>query len=111
MFLWCVPRRSLERMRFHHLGLVHLPLSKTFMSCAFTQKLVKMNSMLLNLGHEVFFYGARAYNESPIENYYQSPNFHFVETHTVSDIANDYGVGYSLPDGNGLNYPWRETDY
>ena len=98
-------------MRFFHLGLAHLPLTKTFQSCAFTQKLIKMNRMLLSLGHEVYAFGCRAVDEPPIEDYYQSERFHFIETHSLRDVAKDYGEGYNLPDGNGLNYPWRTTDF
>lgn len=99
-----------NKYTFHHLGLVHLPLSKEFMSCAFTQKLVKLNKMLLNAGHTVYFYGARTPNWDA-EKYYNNPNFHFVETHTLEDIRNDYGEGNNLPECNGLGYPWRSQDF
>jgi len=43
---------------FHLLGLPHLPTNKQeSLSCAFTQKVLKMGIMLKSLGHKVFFYG------------------------------------------------------
>jgi glycosyltransferase involved in cell wall biosynthesis len=43
---------------FHLLGLAHLPTNKQdALSCAFSQKVLKMGTMLKNLGHKVFFYG------------------------------------------------------
>lgn len=92
--------------RFHHLGLVHLPLSREYMSCAFTQKLVKLNRMLLDLGHEVFFYGARGAWDA--DAYYGSERFHFVETHTLRDIAKDYGDGDNRCE---VGYDWTNTDF
>lgn len=97
----------MKKYRFHHLGLVHLPLSREYMSCAFTQKLVKLNQMLLDQGHEIFYYGCRSNNWSP-EEYYNSDNFHFVETHDLFDIRNDYGVGDNRFE---VGYDWTNTDF
>ena len=80
------------------------------MSCAFTQKLVKLNKMLLDLGHEVYFYGAKTPNWDA-EAYYNNPNFHFVETHTMDDIRKDYGDGNNLAECNLLGYTWRTQDF
>ena len=44
-------------MRFHLLGLAHLPTHRDISACAFTQKVLKLARMLGNLGHEVIFYG------------------------------------------------------
>lgn len=48
-----------RRMRFHLLGLAHLPTNKQpeVLCCAYTQKVVKLAQMLDSLGHEVIFYG------------------------------------------------------
>lgn len=44
-------------MKFHLLGLAHIPTSREFMACAYSQKVLKLSSMLMSLGHEVIFYG------------------------------------------------------
>lgn len=43
---------------FHLLGLAHLSTNKKdALSCAFSQKVLKMGTMLKSMGHRVFFYG------------------------------------------------------
>lgn len=44
-------------MRFHLLGLAHIPTHPDYQSCAYTQKVIKLAKMLKSLGHEVYFYG------------------------------------------------------
>jgi len=44
-------------MRFHLLGLAHVPTRKDISACAYTQKIRRLSPMLLSLGHEVYFYG------------------------------------------------------
>lgn len=79
-------------MRFHLLSLAHLPQNKTFMSCAFSMKNRKLAKMLTSLGHTVFFYGSEG---SDVLEYCagQPGELVFVETHTLADIAKDYGDG------------------
>ena len=45
-------------LRFHLLGLAHLPTTREYQNCAFSQKIVKLGRMLTELGHDVTFYGA-----------------------------------------------------
>jgi len=85
--------------RFHLLGLVHLPVSEKYMACAFTQKIVKMASMLMSLGHEVFLYGAEGSD---------APCTEFVQTHTLKDIRNEWGSGDNR---FGIGYNWREIQF
>ena len=81
---------------FHLLGLSHLPASKEYAACAFTNKNVKMARMLCSLGHTVYMYGAKTTTGNfDIDEYVNSENFHFVETHTVQDIAKSFGSGDS----------------
>ena len=93
-------------MRFHLLSLVHLPQSKEFMSCAFSQKNRKLARMLTSLGHTVFFYGSEG---SDVEEYCagQPGELVYIQTHTLVDIAKDYGdgdnrfsIGYDFTNGD-----------
>jgi glycosyltransferase involved in cell wall biosynthesis len=43
-------------MRFHLLGLAHVPTSKKIFACAYTQKVVNLAKMLAELGHKVYLY-------------------------------------------------------
>lgn len=94
-----------NRHRFHLVSLVHLPQSKTYLSCAFTQKNRKLAKMLTSLGHEVFFYGSEG---SDVAEYCDSDNLHFVQTHTLKDIADDYGDGDNRFE---IGYDWKNTDF
>lgn len=88
-----------KQFRFHLLGLVHLPASSQYMSCAFTQKLIKFSKMMLSLGHEVFFYGAEG---SDI------PCTKLVVTHTLDDIRKAWGDGDNRFE---IGYDWTNTDF
>ena len=94
------------------LGYAHLPVSRTFSSCAFTQKAINLAKMLTSMGHEVIYFGARGQESEPrIEEYIDSPNFMLIETHTLADIRADYGEGNNLPEANGVGYAWRTTQF
>ncbi len=73
-----------RKLRFHLLGLVHLPVSRRYMACAFTQKIEKLSRMLLGLGHEVFLYGAEGSD---------APCTEFIQTHSLNDIRDTWGSG------------------
>lgn len=95
----------MKKYRFHLLSLVHLPQSKEYLSCAFTQKNRKLAKMLCSLGHEVFFYGGEG---SDVEEYCNSKNLHFIQTHTLKDIRDDYGDGDNRFE---LGYDWKNQDF
>ena len=95
-----------NKYTFHLLGLAHLPTSKNYLSCAFTQKNIKLSKMLCDLGHTVYLYGARGTDR--LEDYVKSNDFHFIETHTVEDIAKDYGDGDNRFE---LGYNWKKQDF
>ena len=92
-------------MRFHLLGLTHLPASRKYLSCAFTQKNRKLAKMLTSLGHTVYFYGCEG---SDVKEYCKSDNLHFVKTHSLSDLRADYGIGDNRSE---LGYPWWNMDF
>jgi len=77
-------KQDKKKFTLHLLGLVHLPCSKEFMGCAFSQKNYKLAQMMLSLGHEVIYYGAEG---STV------PCSKFVQTHTLSDIRKEWGDG------------------
>jgi glycosyltransferase involved in cell wall biosynthesis len=91
-----------KKFRFHLLGLSHLPTSRKYNACAFTQKNVKLAKMLVEAGHEVFLYGAKT-TDGP-----QPVCTEFVPTHTVADIANDYGDGDSNFE---IGYDWKSSEF
>lgn len=95
----------MKKLRFHLLSLVHLPQSKKYLSCAFTQKNRKLAKMLTDMGHEVFFYGAEG---SDVAEYCNNKNLHFIQTHTLADIAKDYGTGDNRFE---IGYDWTTTDF
>jgi len=85
--------------RFHLLGLVHLPCRKEYMSCAFTQKNYKLSKMLMDLGHEVFYYGAEG---STV------PCTKFIQTHTLKEIGQAWGDGDNRFE---IFYDWKNSDF
>lgn len=91
-----------NKFRFHLLGLPHLPTSKLYNACAFTQKNVKLAKMLLDLGHQVFLYGAKTL-EGP-----QPECTEFIETHTLADICQDYGDGDNRWE---IGYDWQSGQF
>ena len=94
-----------KTFRFHLLSLVHLPQSKEYMSCAFTQKNRKLAKMLTSLGNEVFFYGSEG---SDVEEYCNSDKLHFVQTHTLKDICDSWGDGDNRFE---VGYNWHGGEF
>lgn len=65
--------------------------------------------MLCDLGHTVYFYGAKStIGDFDLEEYVNSKNFHFVTTHSVQDIAKDYGDGDNRTE---IGYSWETQDF
>ena len=89
-------------MKFHVLGLVHLPVSRTYMGCAFTIKIFRLCQMLMSLGHEVYLYGAESSD---------APCTEFIQTHTMKEIRETWGEGDNRPECDGLGYPWRTINF
>jgi len=58
----------MKKLRFHLLGLAHLPTHRNNSACAYTQKIVKLAKIIQKYGHTLYFYGVEgsevACNES-----------------------------------------------
>lgn len=89
----------MSKYRFHLLGLAHLPVSAKYSSCAFTQKIYKMAKMMMSLDHEVYVYGCEGSDV---------PCTEFVQTHTLSDIRQEWGDGDNRFD---IGYDWKGGGY
>jgi len=88
-----------RKLTFHLLGLAHLPVSEKYMACAFTQKVVKLSKLLLDLGHTVYLYGAEGSD---------APCTEFIQTHTLSDIRSAWGSGDNRFD---IGYDWKNSEF
>lgn len=84
------------------LSMAHLPVSERYISCAFTQKIVKFSKMMLSLGHEVYIYGAEG-SDAPCTKFFQ--------THTLQDIRDQFGegdnrfdIGYNFEEKEGFKF-------
>jgi len=95
----CKLGKHIGKFRFHLLGLVHLPTSEHYSACAFTQKNVKLAKMLLDLGHEVWLYGAEGSD---------CPCTKFIQTHTLKDIRDAWGEGDNRFE---IGYDWKGTQF
>lgn len=83
----------MNKYRFHIPGLLHLPVSPRYTSCAYTQKIIKLSKMLMSLGHEVYIYGAEGSDVECTE---------FIQTHTLEEMREHIGDGTD----NELGYDW-----
>ena len=92
-----------EKLTFHIPGLVHLPVSRDFMGCAFTQKIHKLAKALHERGHTVILYGAEGSDESICTK--------FVQTHTLKDIRDTWGSGDNRTRCKGLGYDWQAEGF
>ena len=92
----------MDKYTFHVIGNSHLPISKHYQSCAFTIKHYRMCEMLMSLGHTVYTYGAKSNISQP------PPCTEFIETHTVQDIARDFGCGDNREE---IGYQWEKTNF
>jgi len=70
-------------MRFHLLGLAHLPTIREYSCCAYTQKIIKLARMLKSLGHVVYFYGVEGSQVECDE---------FIQVLSEADRVSAYGV-------------------
>lgn len=57
-----------KRWRFHLLAPAHTKTNRDYVMCAYTEKCRKMGQMLVDLGHEVYHYGAEGSDLACIEH-------------------------------------------
>lgn len=88
---------------FHYLAMPHLPVTKEYSGCAFTQKIHKLTKMMLDKGHHVRLYGV-GYTDI------QHPNLEFVPVLSVEDVRNEWGDKPPSSD-NELGYEWRAEGF
>lgn len=88
---------------FHILGLVHLPVSKQFLGCAFTMKIWRLSKALHKRGHTVYLYGAEGSDESICTE--------LIQTHTMRDIRQTWGSGDNRDVCTGLGYDWKREGF
>ncbi len=50
-------KKIVAKLRFHLLGLAHIETTKENLSCAYTQKIIKLAEMIKSFGHTIYFYG------------------------------------------------------
>ena len=55
-------------MTFHVVGLPHTQCTKEFVSCAYTQKVLKFCEMMTSLGHVVYHYGGEGSTAQAVKN-------------------------------------------
>ena len=83
-----------KKFRLMVIGLAHLPCNPYYNACGFTMKNYKFCKMMMELGHDVWYFGAEG---STV------PCNKFIQTHNLSNIREDYGeadnrfeVGYDF---------------
>src|SRR3990167_9848252 len=54
------------KFRFHVVGLPHTQTTAEYLTCAYTQKVIKFCRMMKSLGHEVYLYASED-NEAPCD--------------------------------------------
>lgn len=84
--------------RFHVLGLSHLPVSRYYNACAFTQKIVRMCQMLHAHNHTVFLYGSEGSDADLADE--------FIMTHRLGDIRRDFG-SHAYNGSEAIGYDWK----
>ena len=82
-------------MRFHILGMTHLPVAKQYSSCAYSTKVYRLCKMLLSKGHEVYLYGIEGSD---------APCTEFIQVSTLNELREQYGDGDNRFE---LGYDWH----
>jgi glycosyltransferase involved in cell wall biosynthesis len=59
----------MEKFRFHIIGLPHTEVTKEYISCAYTQKILKFCNMMQTLGHEIYLYAGGGKTEALVNEF------------------------------------------
>lgn len=89
------------RYTFHYIAMPHLPVTKEYQACAFTQKIHKLTRMLLAKGHRVFLYGV---DRTDIKH----ENLSFVPVLSIRDVVDAWGEGDNRFE---LGYDWQKKGF
>jgi len=92
---------SVRKYRFHYISMPHLPVTKEYCACAFTNKIHKLSRMMADSGHEVHIYGV-GYTDI------KHPNIIFHPVVSMDDIINEWGEGDNRFE---LNYDWHTKGF
>jgi len=90
-----------RRFIFHYIAMPHLPVTREYCACAFTQKVRNLSRMLLDGGHRVIVYGV---DHSDIDH----PEFEFVPVVTLDDVRDQWGDGDNRFE---LGYDWKASEF
>lgn len=88
-------------MEFHYIAMPHLPVTKQYTACAFTQKIHGLTRMLLNAGHTVYLYGV---GYTDIEH----SNLEYIPVVSLNDVRNEWGDGDNRFE---LGYNWEQHEF
>ncbi len=59
----------MQKFRFHCVGLPHTEVTKEFLPCAYSQKVLNFCKMMKSLGHEVFLYAGGEKTDAPVDEF------------------------------------------
>jgi len=59
----------MEKFVFHVVSLPHTQTTAEYVSCAYTQKVIKFSKMMKDLGHTVYVYSSEE-NEAPCDEHF-----------------------------------------
>lgn len=90
-------KRKDIKMRFHIPAIPHTVTNKQYVSCAYTQKVLKLSSMLTDLGYDVFHYGCEGSDVHCTEN--------------INVVTNEYRESF-YPDNDDMSkqYTYNTDD-
>ncbi|HEX2952861.1 MAG TPA: glycosyltransferase [Bacillota bacterium] len=80
----------MKKIRFHLLGLAHLPTHRKNSACAYTQKIIKLAKMIKEYGHHLIFYGLEG-SELICDEFVQTSSLNILEkTYGRYDKAKEF---------------------